>query len=288
MEKKKKIFTHEWVDIDAVASLWFALRFMLEEQDVEILFVPASWNGIDLEPQDLALDISAGGKGIKGRMYKGKVHSCFEELVSRHADRGTKRRLSSLVRSIDQHDTYGEKGKHKGDFFSLLKMALRALRAVHGKDDRLICSRMFELLDGVYKLIDGQSQAKKNIYDSVDIVGKTAIIFDPDNSSSSRDYLNRMGYPAVIYVDGNNIGLLVQNDLIRRGLRADHPEIKKLVEDIGEKDEWFAHPAGYLFCRGSRKSSRNTSSEPDPSELDPYDLAKTVERLRKKIMMPDN
>ncbi len=283
MEKKKKIFTHEWVDIDAVASLWFALRFMLEEQDVEILFVPARWNGIDLEPQDLALDISAGGKGIKGRMYKGRVHSCLEELVNRYADQKTKEKLSSLVRSIDQHDAYGNKERYKGDYFSLLRMALRSLRAVHGKDDRLICSRMFELLDGVYKLIDGQKEAKKIIYNSVDTVGKTAIIFNPGDSSSHRGYLYRMGYPAVIYVDGSDMGLLVQDELIRKGLRADHPEILKLIEDIGEKDCWHAHPTGYMFSWGARKSTRETSSS-----LDPYDLARTVERLRKKITGPDN
>jgi hypothetical protein len=282
MEEKRKIFTHIWVDIDAVVSVWFALRFMVEEE-VEILFVPANWNGFELGPQDLALDISAGGKGIKGRMYKGKVHSCFRYLVNRYGNQETKEKLKFLVDFIDQHDTYGKKNKNKNDYFSLLSMALRSFRVVHGKDDRLICSRMFELLDGVYELIDGRKKGKENIYDSVDVVGKTAIIFDPENSSSSRDYLYKMGYPAVIYVDGHNLGLLVQSELIQKGLRADHPDILKLIEDIGEKDEWFAHPAGYLFCRGSRKSPRETSSK-----LDPYILAKTVESIRKKIVKPDN
>ena len=79
-EKACRIFTHTRPDLDALASVWFTIRFVLAValDEVEVYFVPASWNGSALEGrfacpalrrEDHALDIDVQGRGNKG--FKG-------------------------------------------------------------------------------------------------------------------------------------------------------------------------------------------------------------------------
>jgi hypothetical protein len=54
----------------------------------------------------------------------------------------------------------------------------------------------------------------------------------------------------------------------------DHPEICAVVEAAGEAKEWFAHTAGFLFCRGSRKARAE-----NPSKVKPRTLAEAAAKL---------
>lgn len=107
MERKRSVYTHVSVDIDAVSSVWFASRFIYPDENLDIKFVPANWDGQGMEIGDLALDISAGGKGLKGKTDKsGRVHSCFASLVFDCKDREVKKALKSLAYLIDKHDAF--------------------------------------------------------------------------------------------------------------------------------------------------------------------------------------
>jgi hypothetical protein len=281
MDKRKeagviKIFTHVNVDLDAVASVWFAKRFIYQNFKTKVFFVPAGWGGEELGENDLALDIWAGGKGIKGEEDKdGRVHSCFKSLVKNYGDQKISKSLKGLIKYIDQKDFSGtikalNRFGNDRDNFIVLYNSLKLFRVVHG-DDGIVCSRMLELFDGIFKINQSKKSFLKNIKQSVIPVGKTAIVTTRDSTISARGYLFNNGYEAVIYTDQNGIGLLVKS-----GHRADCKEVLEVVERAGESNEWFAHPAGYLFCRGSRKSPAK-----NPSKVDPYDIAIAFEKYRK-------
>lgn len=279
MKKWKRVFTHVSVDVDNVLSLWFALRFIIKEE-VDFYFVSAAWDGKDMKEDDLALDISAGGKGIKGFIDdKNRVHSCFKSLFEEYSNEKTKRVLGDLVTLVDQYDTYGlnNNGTIRNDFFITIINALKALKEIYDNDDKIICQRMFEILDGLFKIKEMDLEPRSKFFPSIIIVGKTAITIREENSRySARKYLFQMSYDSLIYIQGNNLGILFKDDLVEKGIRADHPKIKKVIEGAGELDDWFAHPAGYMFSWGSRKAPKDKMSS-----VDPYELAKVIEEIKK-------
>ena len=79
------------------------------------------------------------------------------------------------------------------------------------------------------------------------------------------------GVRVIVYVDGHNLGIIREGS---ETLRMDHPDLRAVVSAAGEADEWFAHPAGFLYCRGSRKAPAQS-----PSRVRSRDLAGAAERL---------
>lgn len=280
----RRVITHVCPDLDAISSVWFFMRFVAKKQ-LEVKFVPASWDGHDFGAHDVALDIDAGGMGLKGqKTFKGEVHSCFKSLVTQYADSEAREILKPLVKFIDRNDTYGGVNK-VGDFsknkshqitsFVALSLAMKAFRAVH-ESDQLVLQRMLELFDGIYKINKDSIESQKHIMQKAIMVGKTVIL--PEGSDSSRGLFFNRGYEALIYTDNNNIGLLTKGDL-----RADSPEVMRVIESAGEIREWFAHSAGYLLARGTRKDPRETRSN-----VDPYRLATAIESARKRLEVEKN
>jgi len=72
------------------------------------------------------------------------------------------------------------------------------------------------------------------------------------------------GVRVIVYVDGHNLGVIRHGD---ESLRMNHAELYAVVEAAGETSEWFAHPAGFLFCRGSRKAPAENLSTVSPRTL---------------------
>lgn len=275
----RRVITHVCPDLDAVSSVWFFMRFIAKKK-LEVKFVPASWSGSDMGPHDVALDIDAGGRGLKGiKTSSGDVHSCFKLLVDKYADKETKIVLKPLVKFIDRSDTYGginrvgDFAKNKGrqvTSFIALSLAIRAFSAVH-ECDQVILARMLELFDGIYKINTGHIK-QRELIESAIIVGGT-VILSGDHHGSSRGIVFGKGYSALVYQDGNNIGLLTKS-----GLRADSPEVLRVIASAGESREWFAHPTGFMIARGTRKDPKITESK-----VDPYKLALAIEASRKRI-----
>ena len=103
-----KIFTHFNVDLDAVCSVWAVRQFIPGARDAAIEFRPANWDGAEMAEDDIAVDIPAGGRGIKGEKGKNEiVHSCFASIVAKHAPPEDQSALASLVRFVDAQDAHG-------------------------------------------------------------------------------------------------------------------------------------------------------------------------------------
>ncbi|PKM91054.1 hypothetical protein CVU82_03270 [Candidatus Falkowbacteria bacterium HGW-Falkowbacteria-1] len=281
--KRTKVFTHISVDIDAAASAWFTLRFILgkTEKEVDIIFKPANWDGKEMEKGDYALDINAGGKGIKGNKRRnGKAGSCFMALFKKtYLQNEEKEVLGPLARFIDGHDSDGVEfwrdmdvpEKNKLTFFSFVGL-LTVLHGYHTRyNDHEICSRFFDNLDNYLNLEVSFRKERENTEKSIEVFGKVALNRNPKVRINS-SLLNKHGFKAVIYVDEFNMGILTRGD----DFKADDGFVRQFVlshgEEIGDGEKWFAHPDGRLFCRGSRKSPVFS-----PSKINPIELAEAID-----------
>lgn len=276
-----KIFTHFVVDLDAVCSVWAAKQFISGAKDATIEFRPANWDGKEMADGDLALDIDANGRGMKGEKGEGGiVHSCIASIVVNHASPADQLALASLVRFVDAQDAHGsavkflapEASRESQETLAMtgLNAVLRALQATHSRNDALVVERMSEILSGMLQAGRARQRAvveadKAEILDG----GKVAIVVNSREFATNGVLFEEHGVRVIIYVDGNNLGVIRHGD---ESLRMDHAELRAVVE--AEASEWFAHPAGFLFCRGSRKAPAE-----NPSKVNPRTLAEVAAKL---------
>jgi hypothetical protein len=276
-----RIFTHLNVDLDATCSVWAARKYIPGAQQGEVEFRRADWNGEGMSEEDLALDLDAGGRGWKGEKREdGKISSCFGEIIARHAPANDQLALAPLVKFVEAQDAYGNAVEHlvpqagKATIECLaatsLNAVLRAFQALYPRDDRKVVEKMSEVLDGILEQGRLRARAVREA-DGAQWVGPKVAIIRNATSPMTNGVLFERGARVVVYVDGHNLGV------IRAGgesLRMDHPELRAVVEKAGETNEWYAHPAGFLYCRGSRKSPATTLTK-----VNPVELAETVARL---------
>lgn len=290
MEEKRSIFTHCNVDIDAMCSVWFALRFIFKTklENVNLVFKPANWDGVGVMDGDLALDIYAGGKGIKGEFRYNKIHSCFQTLVNRNIreiDPEIRKIIRSLSSFIDKHDSEG------ANFLRVMKIS------GHERSDFLNLKGLFQVFWG-YKLHNNDYEVVKKFSENLDNfieleLRKKEVSKNLEETSSDKIILTRnidvpsgfllaQGKKMKVYVDNNNLGVVI----IDRNLRTDETVsiIEEVVKEAGEKfdygDNWFVDPSKRLICRGSRTSPVSTPSKVDPEIL----LQKLQSYLEKKEM----
>ncbi|MFA5420888.1 MAG: hypothetical protein WC280_02610 [Patescibacteria group bacterium] len=274
--KKIRIYTHNSPDIDAVASVWFFLRFILRKSinEVEIIFKPANWDGEEMRENDVALDISAGGRGIKGDQKGSKVGSAFMSLFKK-AELGhfEKKSLSSLAYFIEEHDSKGisswrylridERNKLSFYTFAGLMTILHSYQITNSEYDT--CLKIFEILDNYLQMLVVEKRNFEEANKNVEVFGKVALVKNAKTRINNN--LFNQGFKLVVYVDDDNIGVLSRDG----NPRADNYMVKEIVlksgENLGDGDNWFAHPSGRLFCRGSRKSPVLTPSKVDPKKL---------------------
>lgn len=262
------IFTHMFVDLDAVVSVWLYKKFL--SSDSEVVFVPANFD--DLTSDDVALDIDAGGKGIKGTTINGLNHCATWALWNKLSafsdfDRDA---LSDLVRYVDLQDNHGDvlracKLADLPDANLLRETGLNSIfRSIQTilKDDLKVLNYMETILDGLYEKalasIRSIQEAK-----SAEYRGPVAIIRNAKEFGTN-NVLFENGAKAVVFVDGNNLGVVRRSDI---EISMSHPDITALVHAQNESAEWFAHPAGFLFARGTRKAPSKTRSKIDPTLL---------------------
>jgi hypothetical protein len=278
-----RIFTHLNVDLDAVCSVWAVQCFIPEAQHAQLVFRPADWDGAEMSEDDLALDMSAGGRGVKGEKDgDGIIHSCFATIVERHASSDDQSALAKLVRFVDAQDAHGSAVKFlcpdvDSDVQSVfaatgINAVLRALQAVHARNDVLVVDRMSEILTGMLKA--GRARQRASVEaDKAEVLegGNVAIVWNSREFATNGILFEERGVRVIVYVDGCNLGLIRHSS---EALRMDNPEFRAVVEKVGETSEWFAHPAGFLYCRGSRKAPAKSASN-----VSPHALAETAVRL---------
>lgn len=278
-----KIFTHFSVDLDAVCSVWAAKQFIPGAQDATIEFRPANWDGKEMAEGDLALDLEAGGRGLKGEKGEGGiVHSCFAFIVAKYASPADQAALAPLVRFVDAQDAHGsavkffapEASREAQEALAMtgVNAVLRALQATHPRNDALVCERMSEILSGMLQAGRARQRAMVEA-DKAEILpgGKVAIVTNSREFATNGILFEERGVRVIVYVDGHNLGVIRHGD---ESLRMDHAELRAVVDAAGETSEWFAHPAGFLFCRGSRKAPAV-----NPSKVNPRTLAEVAARL---------
>lgn len=283
-----RIFTHLNLDLDAVFSVLAVRMFLPYFDDATVHFVSANWNGDGLKHDDIAVDIEVGGRGYKGKKdaATGVVHSCFALLVERYASEDDQQALKALVAYIDAQDAHGNALKHFApDLTNEAHAALSAsgLNAVfralqnHHRNDAIVLEVMGQIFYGLLGTFRSRRRAEEEAL-AAQLVGpeKKVAVVRNSQEYGTNGILFQRGVQVIVYVDGDNLGLL-RNSGLR--LRMDDQAFRKVVAEAGEfvgdgEGFWYAHPAGFLFCRGSRKSPALT-----PSKVDPMRLAETAVRL---------
>lgn len=278
-----RIFTHVSVDLDAVSSVWAARLFIPDAAQATVEYRTANWNGDGMNEGDLALDIHANGRGMKGECGEnGIVHSCFALIVKKYASPEDQTALEPLMCFVDAQDAHGSAVKFlapevRRDAREVLSRTglnavLRALQAVHPHNDAIVLARMSEIFSGMLKSGRNRRRAVLEAKKAEILPGGTvAIVRNPREYATNGILFEEHGIRVIVYVDGNNLGIIRNND---DSIRMDHPDLRAVVEAAGETDEWFAHSAGFLFCRGSRKNPVMT-----PSNVDPRALAEAAAKL---------
>jgi hypothetical protein len=287
------IYTHMNLDLDAVCSIWFARQVL--KHPGEYKFVPANWDGEEMGEGDIALDINAGDKGIKGEKdADGVTYSCFRYLLRKYA-KGTVgepatrsfagsstvvKALTPLAEFVDAQDAHGsavkylvpEAGKKAQEILMStgLNAVLRAVQAIKGPDDRAVVEFMTPILDGLLKAgvnrikAEGEADAATIISDKTGIfAGGVAVVRNAKHYATNGILFER-GIRAVVFVDGMNLGVCREGG---ERVRMDAEPVREVVQEAGEEKEWFAHPAGFLYARGTRKAPATTPSKVDPERL---------------------
>jgi len=287
-----RVYTHINVDLDAVASVWAARQFM-GAQDAELVFVPADWDGNGFEDGDLALDIRAGGRGIKGTEREdGTVGSCFAFLVAHHASASDRDALLYLSMFVEIQDSNGRaieylaSGAMEFDQKTLdavsINSVLRALQATHPRNDALIVERMSEIFSGMLESRRARQRAKIEANDA-ELIGEALVAIVRDKKEfATNAILFERGVRVIVYVDTHEGGDVADIGVVREGsmtLRMDDPALVEVIHAAGEQlgdgnGTWFAHPAGFMIAWGTRKAPATS-----PSRVRPQDLALAAARL---------
>ncbi len=295
-KKEVTIWSHLSPDIDSVFSvLYVDIVLLARSTPRRWKFVPANWNGEGGEQGDWAVDVEAGGHGIKGKVDPdGTVHSCFATLVDEYGDDIDKVALKPLVDFIDAEDSKGSAVKFlapnlgRDEQTALMSTGLNAVLSALRKvakpnEDKeewsrelvvamtLIFQGMVQNLRARHRTTQEAKTSKRNKW-----VGREVVVMDNPRSPGMMFQLFEDGARVVIYVDGNNIGLVRHESL---SVRMDHPNVQAVVRKYGEKD-WFQHSAGFIYSRGTKKAPANDKSKVPPMELAEA-IAKVLETLQK-------
>lgn len=288
------IFTHVSVDIDAVSSVWAARKFIPGAEKAKVVFVPANWDGAEMQKGDYAVDIYAGGRGIKGaKDSSGCTHSCFRTIVERYALREDQLALRDLVAFIDADDSTGNAFKalfpnttteeQKRLRSISVGIAFAAIKYQYGSDDNAVVERWSEMLDSILQMGRDKQIAMAQARE-IPVVNGVAVVYNTP-SMVRRMLSQEFGARMIVFVNKNTIGINRGED---EKLRTDHPAIRAVVEtageqvsarDGGEPGKWFAHPYGFLFCWGSNKAPAMTTSKVKPEDL--------AEAIRKALAEED-
>lgn len=293
-----RVFTHTNVDLDAACAVWALKMFHLPARKARVIFVPVQWTGDEMTPEDIAVDISASGRGIRGYQDgQGKTRSSFAQVVEMYASPDDQQALRHVVNYVDAHDLYGSglypyaahMPKELKDMlsFTSLNAVFRAIQATSSGNDSVVIGRMHELLYGMLKagrgrqraLVEAESDKVEFLQDDNgnDVV---AILRDSREFGTTHILFEKYGVRAVVYVDGNNMGVVRHPD---EEIRMDDPSLKALVAAVGETREWYAHSSGFIFSHGSRKAPAAS-----PSKVDVEEFAEAVADLFDKPKEENN
>lgn len=275
-----RIFTHMGIDLDAACSVWAAREFIPGANGAAVEFRSADWDGAGMDEDDLALDIRAGGRGLKyGKDESGGLTSCFRQVMKTYASSEDRKNLRSLIYFVDTQDVHGSAIDHMAPRLDrrtksvirqvTLGYVLRALQTTYPNDDSTVLKMMSDILSGMLVMARDREAMLATAKTAELISSRVALLRNSSKGASRLVFSLNQTVMAVIYEDGNNLGVIYRSG---PGAKlGDLPLTMKLIADAGEADEWFCHPQGFLLCRGSRKAPVSS-----PSRISPRALADAV------------
>lgn len=279
-----RIFTHQNVDLDNVASTWAAMRFIHGAAEAQITFVPANWNGKGRGrgADDLLLDLTAG---IKGEIKDGKRHSCFALLMKQYASASDQAALEPLIRLVDATDSSGNPYRTIAPNLSLeqarlfnrtsLNATLEALK--QSLTDEEAMSTMCRIFDGYLKRGRNLQHTQQLITDprSVQVFTSTqglkvylaapdlhlsSAIFEADPLAAFVIYRANQGREYGVNRSDELPHLVIANQIVL-------DVVAQAGEKLADRDGWFNHPNGFLFCWGTKKAPAEKASRVAPEAL---------------------
>jgi len=274
-----RIFTHVKPDLDALFSVIAARWYIPGARNARIEFRPASWDGVGMDDGDIAVDMEAGGRGMKGhRDDDGTTHSCFALIMTKYAPTGDCLALASIIEYVDTQDAHGNVAKHiipdapqeTRNMISATSLSARIswLMAIHKNNIIRIIERLEEDFRGML-IVGYRRLATEEEISDVELFadGKVALVINKGKGVTYALY--EKGVRVVVFINRYGMGITREQT---ETLRMDHPEFLKVVEAAGEEigegdDKWFAHTAGFLFASGTPKSPSAIDSKVDPRAL---------------------
>lgn len=232
-EKAERIITHVNVDIDAVVGACVELiRLNLVPNEDTIGFVPASTDSVG--ENELAVDIQARKHG-DAESYVG--WQCADVLPW------------NVVEEINLQDAFGGV-----DSLVSLGSIVNAMKT-NGMDDLAIVQAFMPIVRGFMKMKSQKDEAPKilEMLETVQIQGFDFLITHNNNNHFVGKLARKVGLTGSIFQSDTGWG-------ITRYPGLDRPDFSSL-----RLPGWFAHPRGFLFCWGSRKSPKTV---PPPQFVD--------------------
>ena len=239
--------------------------------------MPANFDGEGCDPSrgDVCLDLDAG---IKGEFSEGLVLSCFGSILKGSNNAMMQEALRGLQIFIDLHDSHGNAaqmlcGQNNPNTVVVEQISIAAVFAAIksqclGKDE-VVLEKASLIFDGMLQMgtnrINARQEAKKAQW-----IGRVAVIDQPKYISTNTALFD-MGACAVVFIDGNNMGVL-RNSCSKVSL--DDALIREVVK--AESEDWFFHRSGFLVAHGTRKAQAAKKSG-----VDPIVLAATVNNVFK-------
>jgi len=272
------IVTHCDVDLDALASIWAAKKYIIKE-DCPIEFVTANWKGTS--------DVL--GVDLKNALYPaqdefGKYRSCFTLILKKYAPPTHQRSLGFLADYVDAATLHGNP----------MTNLLRRNKLTHGmavlsangldsiiKNIRLATKSDHQTYDVAETIFDGflasglSYQKALETSKDVDWCGEVAIITNGEKSANTLAFKN--GAKAIVYIDGDSLGVICRNDIQVSAMNEWTQRVVDEEEYSNQMNGWYSHPNGKIYCRGSRKAPVNT-----PSDVNPVDLAEAMNKALKE------
>lgn len=258
------LYTHLDLTVDAAAAVWLWRR-LHSHDSWPMRTVPSTWDGADMAEEDVAIDIDAGGRGIRSRRNPdGSVSSCFRIVLTEHmpADSPWIDHEPLLRPLADLLDVQRRDG-------NLTRLGFPPRYGIYGLSGTFLalkhaCSSIEELADHFSRILDGfvrmaeLSDEVGRLAQSVELVGSVAVILDQNHLGLHRAVFRR-GARFLVFKDGYNLGIL------REAREKAH--LGRLIQAQIEESGWFFHPRGHLAARGTRKAPAPTSSRYHPREL---------------------
>jgi len=240
----KKIYTHLSLDLDAASavSLYLLDNHMLSCEDV--VFVPADFDGKDMATEDVAIDIYAGGKGIKG------TKSAFSTVLNNEVENKYKSAFTNVSYFIDIVDTtHGLSSRElPNDGVPTMLDTFRWLKKSCNSDKYLL-QQWSHVISGIWHshkdYLKAVSAAKTAVWE-----GNVAIIKGIVPLQTSTLLFNS-GAELVVYESGFNMGVM-------RSPKCNVHIGRKLKDFL---PEWFHHPDGFLSCWGTNKAPKDIPSD---------------------------